>query len=256
MMLHDLWFALAVSLLVQAVFFAFAASLKTDKVTDLSYGLTFVLIAGAAFLHSDRGVPAVALAAMVILWGLRLAGYLLVRIIHMGRDARFDGIRERFWPFFKFWLLQGIAVWVILLPVTLWFARPRGAYSPWMSVGGTIWLCGLVIEAVADRQKFAFKRTAGGRARWTDVGLWRYARHPNYFGELLCWWGIFVYAAPGLGLWAALGVLGPLAITGLLLFVTGIPPLEAGAEKRWGDDPEYQAYRRRTRALVPWPRRG
>jgi steroid 5-alpha reductase family enzyme len=251
--LHQLLFMLSVSLVVQAVFFAFAATLKTDKVTDLSYGLTFVLIAGAALVHSDRSVPAMVLAAMVILWGARLAGYLLFRIIHMGRDARFDGIREHFWPFFKFWLLQGLAIWVIVLPVTLWFSAPR-VYSPWMSVGGTIWLAGLVIEAVADQQKFAFKRTPPGRTRWTDVGLWRYSRHPNYFGELLCWWGIFLYTAPALGAWIPLGGAGPLAITGLLLFVTGIPPLEASAQKRWGNDPEYQAYRRRTRALLPWRR--
>ena len=254
-MLHHLLFALSMSLVVQAVFFAFAATLKTDKVTDLSYGLTFVLMAGAALVHSDRSVPAVVLAAMVILWGARLAGYLLYRIIHMGRDARFDGIREHFWPFFKFWLLQGVAIWVIMLPVTLWFAQPA-AYSPWMSVGGTIWLAGLAIEALADQQKFAFKQTPQGQTRWTDTGLWRFSRHPNYFGELLCWWGIFVFAAPALGVWIVLGAVGPLAITGLLLFVTGIPPLEASAQKRWGSDPAYQAYRRRTRRLVPWPRQG
>ena len=125
-----------------------------------------------------------------------------------------------------------------------------------MSVGGSIWLAGLVIEAVADQQKFAFKRTPAGRTRWTDTGLWRFSRHPNYFGELLCWWGIFVFAAPSLGAWVALGVVGPLAITGLLLFATGIPTLEASAKKKWGSDPDYQAYRRRTRTLVPWPRRG
>jgi steroid 5-alpha reductase family enzyme len=250
-MLHHLLFALSLSLIVQAAFFAFAAALKTDKVTDLSYGLTFVLIAAAALVHSDRSVPAVVLAAMVGLWGVRLAGYLLYRIVHIGRDARFDGVREHFWPFFKFWLLQGIAIWVIMLPVTLWFSQPR-AYSPWMSVGGTIWLAGLIIEAAADQQKFAFKQTPQGKSRWTDTGLWRFSRHPNYFGELLCWWGIFVYAAPALGGWVVLGVAGPLAISGLLLFVTGIPPLEASAQKRWSNDPEYQAYRRRTRLLVPW----
>lgn len=251
-MIADLLFALWVSLAVQAVFFAFAVTLKTDKVTDLSYGLTFVLLAAAALLRVDRSVPAVVLAAMVGVWGLRLAGYLVYRIWRIGRDARFDGIREHFWPFFKFWLLQGVAVWVIMLPVTLWFAAPR-AYSPWMSVGGTLWLAGLLIEAVADQQKFAFKQTPRGRTHWTDVGLWRYSRHPNYFGELLCWWGIFFYAAAGMGAWIALAAAGPLAITGLLLFVTGIPPLEASAAKRWGQDPAYQAYRRRTRALLPWP---
>lgn len=253
--LENLLLTLGLSLAVQALFFAFAATLRTDKVTDLSYGLTFVLIALWLLSRTEAEGPAPQLlAGMVIAWGVRLAGYLVYRIVQMGRDARFDGVRERFWSFLKFWLLQGFAVWVILLPVTLWFSRPE-PLSPLMLAGGAVWLLGLVIETIADHQKFVFKQTAEGRARWTDTGLWRFSRHPNYFGELLCWWGVFVFAAPGLGGWIALAVLGPLAITGLLLFVTGIPTLEASALRKWGDDPEYQAYRRRTRALLPWPRR-
>lgn len=254
-MVDNLSVALGLSLLVQAVFFAFAATLKTDKVTDLSYGLTFVLIVVALVRDSRaEGAAPVVLAVMVIAWGLRLAGYLLYRIVHMGRDARFDGIREKFWSFFKFWLFQGLAVWVIMLPVTLWFSRP-GPLRPWMWAGALVWLAGFVIETVADQQKFAFKQTEQGRSRWTDTGLWRYSRHPNYFGELLCWWGVFLFAAPGLGRWIPFALLGPLAITGIPLFATGIPTLEASARKKWGDDPAYQAYRRRTRTLLPWPNR-
>jgi steroid 5-alpha reductase family enzyme len=252
-MFANLIFALVVSLVVQAVFFAFAATLKTDKVTDLSYALTFVLIAVALFVRSgiDGAAPLV-LAGMVVAWGVRLASYLLYRIWSIGRDERFDGIREDFWRFFKFWFFQGLAVWVIMFPVTLWFSRP-GPWTAWMALGAAIWFVGLVIETIADQQKFAFKRTPEGRGKWTDTGLWRYSRHPNYFGELLCWWGVFVFAAPGLGAWGLLALVGPLAITGILLFATGIPTLDASARKKWGDDPAYQAYRARTRLLVPWP---
>lgn len=254
LMLHNLLWTLALSLIVQAVFFAFAATLKTDKVTDLSYGLTFVLMAAALLsTAAAAGTPAYVLALMVIAWGLRLAGYLLYRIIHMKRDARFDGIREKFWSFFKFWLFQGLAVWVIMLPVTLWFSDPT-PWTHWKTAGVAVWLIGLVIEAVADQQKFQFKRTAAGRSRWTDTGLWRFSRHPNYFGELLCWWGVFLFTARDLGAWAWLGLLGPIAITVILIWGTGIPTLEASARKKWGADPEYQAYRRRTRLLIPLPR--
>ena len=138
--------------------------------------------------------PQLALALMVGLWGLRLAGYLLFRIIHMGRDKRFDGVRENFWRFFRFWFFQGIAVWVIMLPVTVWFGAP-GAWNPLMTVGVIVWAAGLVVEAVADAQKFAAKKQPGGESRWMDTGLWRYSRHPNYFGELLVWWGVFVFVA-------------------------------------------------------------
>lgn len=254
-MLDNLLFSLGVSLAVQAVFFAFAASLKTDKVTDLSYGLTFVLIAVALVLRSGaEGLAPLVLTGMIVAWGVRLAAYLVYRIWKIGRDERFDGIREDFFRFFKFWFFQGFAVWVILLPVTVWFSR-HGPWTTWMAIGALVWLVGFAIETVADQQKFAFKQTAEGRKRWTDTGLWRHSRHPNYFGELLCWWGVFLFVGPGLGTWALLALVGPLAITGILLFATGIPTLEASARRKWGEDPEYLAYRARTRMLLPLPRR-
>jgi steroid 5-alpha reductase family enzyme len=236
------------------VFFAFAATFKTDKVTDLSYGLTFIVIVAVLYAQSGpRRLPPLALAAMVSLWGLRLTAYLLTRIIQMGRDARFDGIRERFWPFFKFWFGQGIAVWLIMLPVTMWFSRP-GPWTKWMTAGWTIWVVGLVIETVADAQKFAAKRRPGGSSRWVDSGLWKYSRHPNYFGELLCWWGVFVFVAGNYRGWQWAGVIGPLTLTYILLKVTGIPTLEASAKRKWGSNPEYQAHVRRTRVLLPLPK--
>lgn len=257
-MTRVLLLTLGLSLGVQAVFFAFAATLRTDKVTDLSYGLTFIVVAAALLAGAASwNAPRVALALMVIAWGARLAGYLVYRIIHMGRDARFDGIRERFWKFFQFWFFQGIAVWIIMLPVIVWFTRSDSgdAWLDWMTTGALIWLAGLVIETIADAQKFRYKSREGVRARWMDSGIWRYSRHPNYFGELLCWWGLFVFVAPGLGWWALVGSVGPIAITGLLLFVTGIPTLEKTADRKWGRDPAYTEYRRRTNRLVPWPPR-
>jgi steroid 5-alpha reductase family enzyme len=250
-----LWSTLAICFGIQAVFFAFAASLKTDKVTDLSYGLTFIAAAVWLWLtHGDGAAPGLVLTAMVVLWGVRLSAYLFRRILHMQRDARFDGVREHFWRFAKFWFFQGLAVWLILLPVTLWFETPLATWSPSTWIGALIWAAGLLIEAVADQQKFAHRRTAG--ARWTDIGLWKYSRHPNYFGELLCWWGVFVFTAADLaGMNAWLAAIGPLSITGVLLCLTGIPPLEESADRKWGKDPAYQAYKRRTNLLVLGPRR-
>jgi steroid 5-alpha reductase family enzyme len=253
--LDTLWLTLAVSVGVQAIFFAFAASLRTDKVTDLSYSLTFVLL--ASFLlwrNGDGGTAPRVLAAMVIAWGVRLGVYLLYRIVRMGRDARFDGIRERFWSFAKFWLLQGTAVWAIMLPVTLWFAGP-GDWGWTKAAGAAIWLIGLVVETVADLQKFRHKSRPGGGASWIETGLWRYSRHPNYFGELLCWWGVFVFVSADLGWLIWLGLFGPVAITLVLLFATGVPQLERNAERKFGAQPGYQAYRRRTSLIVPWPPR-
>jgi steroid 5-alpha reductase family enzyme len=255
-MIDQLLFTLAISLGIQAALFVVAATFRTDKVTDLSYGITFMALAVVLIGNDVQWLsPATALTLMVVLWGLRLAGYLFVRILRIGRDARFDGVRERFWKFAQFWFFQGVAVWIIMLPTTLWFALPGATdeWSGWMVTGALIWLAGLAIETVADAQKFSARNRQGDRPKWTNTGLWRYSRHPNYFGELLCWWGLFVFVAPGLGWWAIVGAAGPITITGLLLFVTGIPPLEASAERKWGRDPEYVAYRRRTNLLVPGP---
>ena len=149
---------------------------------------------------------------------------------------------------------QGVAVWVIMLPVTMWFSRP-GPWTTWMWVGGAIWALGLVIETISDAQKFVAKQAPGGNDRWMTTGLWKYSRHPNYFGELLCWWGVFVFAAGSYAGAAWIGVTGPVAITWILLRVTGIPTLEASAAKKWGTSEGYQAHVQRTSRLIPWPPR-
>jgi len=252
LILLTLWLSLG----VQAVFFVFAATFKTDKVTDLSYGLTFILLAVVLIVIAGRAAAPsrteIVLVLMVIAWGIRLASYLLYRIITIKRDARFDGVREHFWKFFQFWLFQGLTVWVVMAPVTVWFANP-GPWSALKSVAFVIWFAGLAIETVADIQKFRQKRGADGKRKWMDTGLWRYSRHPNYFGELLCWWGVFLFVAADLTGLGWLTIVGPLSLTYLLLFVTGIPTLDKSAREKWGSDPAYQAYRRRTSMLVLWP---
>jgi steroid 5-alpha reductase family enzyme len=250
----DLLLTLELSLAIQAVFFVFAASFRTDKVTDLSYGLTFILLSVFLFVrHPPVTAPSLAATLMVVLWGLRLAGYLFFRIMRMKRDKRFDGIREHFWKFFQFWFFQGVVVWVILLPVILWFGA-SGPWNLWMTIGLLVWAAGLVIETIADAQKFRFKSQPGGGGHWVDTGLWRLSRHPNYFGEILCWWGVFFFVSRDLGPWVWAGAIGPVTLTAILLFFTGIPTLEKSASEKFAGNPEYQAYRERTRLLVPWPK--
>jgi steroid 5-alpha reductase family enzyme len=252
--------AIAVSFLValgvNAVFFAFAAIRRTDVVTDLSYSLSF---AAAALALPDAGAhkPVQLVASlMVLLWALRLGGYLFGRILRIKVDHRFDEMRDKPLRFARFWILQAISVAVIMLPVSYLLGR-QGAYGfgPWAVAGMAIWFVGLAIETVADAQKSAFKGTAKNRERFISSGLWRYSRHPNYFGELLVWWGLFVYAVPFLDGAAFAVAIGPLFLTLLLLFVSGIPLLEKSAEKKYGADHAYREYRRRTSILIPLPPR-
>lgn len=245
-----------VSAVVNAAFFALAATRKTDVVTDLSYSLSFALLA-VLIPFTGAGDPTQLVASLLVLvWAARLGGYLFRRILRIGVDHRFDGIRENPRRFARFWLLQAVAVAVIMLPVTYLLGRDAApGFGPWALAGAAIWLAGLVVETVADAQKSAFKAREENRDRFITTGLWRYSRHPNYFGELLVWWGLFVYAVPFLDGASFAVAIGPLLITVLLLWVTGIPPLERSADAKHGADPAYREYRRATSILVPLPPR-
>ena len=242
---------------VNGAFFAVAAARRTDRVTDLSYSLTFAALAVVLpFTGAAEPVQLVA-SLLVVVWAVRLGTYLFRRILLIKVDHRFDGMRERPLRFARFWLLQAVTVAVVMLPVSYLLDRghPSG-FGGWSVAGSLIWLVGLVVEAVADAQKAAFRAKEENRGRFVASGLWRYSRHPNYFGEMLVWWGVFVYTVPVLSGAAFAVVLGPVYLTLLLLFVSGIPPLERSADERYGNDPAYRDYKRQTSILVPLPPAG
>ncbi|MBE7439691.1 MAG: DUF1295 domain-containing protein [Spirochaetales bacterium] len=256
---------------VQVFCFIFAAAFKTDLLTDLSYGLTFALIAGINLRYVEPPASTVVQVAhygsqlAVVVWGTRLALFLFYRIHKMGRDKRFDGRRENVLSFAMFWALQAISIGIIYAPVMLlsWQLENPKTLSfredlawPLVLVGLCLFLTGFLLEAVADQQKLSFyekqKKSGEDKVRWMDQGLFSRARHPNYAGEILVWWGLWLVALPFLPLWlGALAISGPVWITILLLKISGIPLLEKSAQKKFGDDPAYQAYRARTRSL--WP---
>lgn len=248
--------SLLVSFAVNMFFFAFAALFKTDKVTDISYSLSFFLL--TLILVASGGASAsftsILIAACILLWSLRLGSYLLYRIVVIGKDDRFDDKRGDFVAFLKFWLLQTFAVWLIMLPFSLFLSNSASGTRPVPAVlGFAMFILGFIIETFADAQKFRFRRSQANRGRWVDVGLWKYSRHPNYFGEILLWWGLFIVVAPALSGLAWLSILGPLSITLLLLFVSGIPLLEKSADKKYGENPGYWKYKESTSLLIPLP---
>jgi steroid 5-alpha reductase family enzyme len=246
-----------VALAVNGAFFAVAASRRTDTVTDLSYSLTFALLA-VVLPFTGAAKPAQLVASLlVVAWAVRLGAYLFRRILRMKVDHRFDGMREQPLRFARFWLLQAVTVAVVMLPVSYLLdqSHPPGL-GAWAVAGALIWLVGLLVETVADAQKSAFKAKEENRGRFVASGLWRYSRHPNYFGELLVWWGLFVFAVPVLHGAAFAVVIGPIFITVLLLFVSGIPLVERSADEKYGGDQAYREYKRRTSILVPLPPQG
>jgi steroid 5-alpha reductase family enzyme len=130
--------------------------------------------------------------------------------------------------------------------------RPLGMVD---AFGLAVWVIGFGIEAAADRQKRAFRRHPGNRGRFITTGLWAWSRHPNYFGEIALWTGVALLALPVLTGWQYVTLVSPVFVYLLLTRVSGVPLLEARAEQKWGDDPEYRAYRDRTPVLVLRPPR-
>eukprot|EP00271_Cylindrocystis_brebissonii_P016203 TRINITY_DN394_c1_g1_i1.p1 TRINITY_DN394_c1_g1~~TRINITY_DN394_c1_g1_i1.p1 ORF type:complete len:297 (-),score=51.55 TRINITY_DN394_c1_g1_i1:681-1571(-) len=246
-----------VTVVYQFCFFCVAAGCRIDKVTDFAGGTNFVVLAVlTAILKGEWAVRQVVLTLFVVVWGLRLAIFLLLRILQWGEDKRFDESRNSVLQTAGFWFFQALWVWIVSLPVTFVNAKTltnAPAIGAADVIGWTMWAVGLAVEATADQQKLAFKGSPASRGHWCDVGVWKWSRHPNYFGEILLWWGVFVAASPVLSGWQWTAVASPLFTSTILLFLSGIPLLEASADKKYGEMEEYKSYKLRTSPLIPLP---
>jgi steroid 5-alpha reductase family enzyme len=228
---------------------------RNVTIVDSMWGLGFVMIAWMTFLLSDGYAGRKLLIALLVtVWGARLSLYLSWRNRGKGEDPRYGGWRQRsgqrFWlvSLFKVFLLQALFLWVISLVVQRGQLSPAPAALTVLDAMGTsIWAGGLVFEAVGDWQLAKFKADPTNRGKVMDRGLWAYTRHPNYFGEFLIWWGIFLVTLSDPGNWWT--VISPIIVTAVLLKMTGIPLTEAALVKK---RPGYEAYIKRTSAFVPW----
>lgn len=245
----------AIAFLIQWVAFVPAYSAQTEHYFDLTGSLTYItLVLFALFAANLWDTRSLVLAGLILVWALRLGSFLFIRVRQDGSDGRFDRIKPSFSRFLMTWTLQGL--WVFLTASAALAALTTRTPAPleWIGLGGMLaFTIGFVIEVVADRQKRAFRLQPENADRFITSGLWAWSRHPNYFGEILLWLGIFIIAAPVLQGWQWVTVLSPLFVWFLLTRVSGIPLLEARGKKRWGEDPEYRAYLQRTSILVPMP---
>ena len=148
-----------------------------------------------------------------------------------------------------------VTVWILLLPVygITFSQKSFSEITIWFILGTLIFFKGLLIESVADNQKYFFKKNPENKGRFISTGLWKYSRHPNYFGEILVWWGITITCIPYFYGLDFLYFISPLVITLLLLYVTGIPLLEKSWNEKWGNDPGFVQYKKQTNILIPMP---
>jgi len=246
-----------VTVVMQMSFFVLAAGCKFDKVTDFAGGTNFVILAALTFGLAQTLTPRqIAATTLVCIWGLRLSGYLLYRIIVIGEDRRFDGKRENCLRFAGFWTFQ--ALWVFTVSLSVIFINSpvlplNTEFNVVDIVGVVVFALGFILESVADMQKFNFRQNKENRNRWCDVGVWKWSRHPNYYGEILVWLGMFVLSTSILHDWKWVAVLSPIFIIAILLFLSGIPLLEQKADERFGWNPLYGEFKRRTPPLLVFP---
>ncbi|KAF8159750.1 hypothetical protein B0H34DRAFT_704665 [Crassisporium funariophilum] len=283
---------LALTLLVtvgyQLLGFAIAWTLQFDKITDFTGGSNFFLLALLTLLcgntYHARNIVA---SILVMVWAVRIAGFLLFRVLKMGSDTRFDDIRSHFLKFLGFWIGQIIWIWTVSLPLTI-------LNSPAVSETGTvgsnphfgtsrdvagivIWALGFLVEAIADAQKYYFKSNKLiPKGQPMNRGLWSWSRHPPYFGEMMCWWGIWILCLspttngdlPKSSRAAQYGsIVSPIFTMLLLMFASGIPTAEKPTAKKfylmthgpkaidatsdaWA---QYKAYLKKTSILIPLP---
>ncbi|KAL8478656.1 hypothetical protein ACS0TY_030516 [Phlomoides rotata] len=252
---HFLALTAIVTVGYQFFFFVITALLRFDKVTDFAGSTNFVILAILTLVvKGSWHFRQVVLSMLVIMWGLRLGVFLLMRILQWGEDRRFDQMRENLGKLAVFWIFQAVWVWTVSLPVTVVNASDRKPSLKAQDVIGWImWSIGIFVEATSDQQKLAFKNSPENRGKWCNAGLWKYSRHPNYFGEIFLWWGIFVAATPVLKNAEWLVILGPIFLTMLLLFISGLPLLEESADKKYANVPAYWNYKRTTSPLILLP---
>ena len=232
---------------------------RDASIVDPFWGMGFILVtwfALASVPQSQSVGRSWLLVALTTIWGGRLSVYLLRRNWGHGEDRRYRAMREYHGP--RFWwvclltvfLLQGIILWIVSLPIQATMVAVSTRPAGWLDLAGLAsWSIGLFFEAVGDSQMARFQADPDNAGRVIDRGLWRLTRHPNYFGDFCVWWGLYLIACAGGSAWT---IFSPLLMSFLLLKVSGVTLLEKTITDR---RPEYAAYQSRTSPFFPWPPR-
>jgi steroid 5-alpha reductase family enzyme len=246
--------ALCVTLVLVSVTWIVSIFRRNVSIVDSVWSLMFLAMAytytSPAWLNGDLSVRAMLLLVLVTVWALRLSVYISWRNHGEGEDRRYRAIRRRHEPGFAMkslylvFGLQGLLAWIISLPL---LAAATGSAAPGLldAIAVLVWLTGFGFETVADAQLAAFRENPENRGKVLDRGLWRYTRHPNYFGECTLWWGYYLLAVAAGGWWS---FPAPLLMTFLLLRVSGVTLLERDISER---RPAYRNYILRTNAFFP-----
>jgi len=244
---------------LQFVFGVLSIVLKSEKFYDLIGGLTHILCSIVGVFYEWNVAVKISFEAKLIqalcicCWAGKLGSFLLYRVIKAGGDKRFDSVRKSPIKLLIAWFLQGLWVYMNILPSLFMWATTKKDMTFVSVIGWVVFLFGLLFETVADYQKTVFRNNPANKGRFITSGLWGISRHPNYFGEIVLWYGLSISAAPYFSSqWAYFTLLCPTATALQICFVTGIPLLEKSGMEHWGNEPQYAHYVHNTGVLVPW----
>ncbi len=242
-------------LIYASCWFLAALYKKRNDIADIAWGIGYILICTWLLFTNKPNPVTILLYTLVFLWGSRLSLHIYNRNKHRTEDFRYLAWRKEwgrsfYWrSYLQVFLLQGFLLIVILSPVIHAAVAKPITLNIFTWIGLLCWITGFYFQAVADRQLTVFGKQKRIPGTIMQTGLWKFSRHPNYFGEILMWWGIFIITIPLPG--SLLFIISPLTITLLLVFVSGIPLLE----KKYEGNPAYADYKKRTSVLVPMPPR-
>ena len=230
--------------------------LSTEHFFDLTGSVTFITVSILAFFMNDsKNLRQLIVLILIVIWALRLGSFLFFRIRKAGEDSRFTTIKKDLLVFFITWNLQGL--WVLFtlfgaLNIITSNNNNNNNFGILDIIGFLIWVIGFLIEVVSDRQKSEFKSNESNDGKFIQSGLWKYSRHPNYFGEILIWTGIAII---GISVYSGLdwlGLISPIFVFVMLNYISGVRLLEKQADERWGGNNVYQSYKSKTPVLVPY----
>lgn len=243
------------SLILFVMTFLLAVLIRNNSIVDIVWGIGFIVIALISYLFSSGNYLAQLVLAYTLIWGVRLALHIALRNWGRGEDFRYAKWRKDWgnnWigrSFLQVFMLQWVLMQLVSIPIVLGIVGAKTTSSWVIYLGMFVWITGFLFEAIGDYQLSQFKKNKSNKGKIMTKGLWSWTRHPNYFGEALLWWGIAVLAYAVTG--NILVFIGPLVIDFLLLYVSGIPMLEAKYKGR----PDWRAYERSTSAFFPLPPR-
>ena len=244
-------FLLILSVLIQIIFFVPSFILKTEKLYDLIGSSTYiVVITFAYFSLSDKTITDTILFLFVLVWGIRLGTYLFKRISRDKEDVRFEKAKKNFFWFLQYWMGQALWVSITSCAAVISILQNENDYlNIYVIIGVLIWIIGFSIEVISDFQKSKFKKTENTTKTFISNGLWSKSRHPNYFGEITLWVGIYVISFSSFSDIEYLTLISPLFVYILLTRMSGVNMLEKIADERYGHLSEYVQYKKNTPVL-------